>query len=137
MAREIITFQCTECKDRNYTNMKNKKTTTERIELKKFCPKCRKHQPHREIGGEREHRHDDYGCGGADLLPGRPRDAAHLLLQSLEIIFRLSRPLTCAFHPAIRFHCFPAVLSYLAGAEGLEPPNAVLETAVLPLKLRP
>jgi hypothetical protein len=25
----------------------------------------------------------------------------------------------------------------LAGAEGLEPPNAVLETAVLPLKLRP
>ena len=27
MAREIITFQCTECKDRNYTNMKNKKTT--------------------------------------------------------------------------------------------------------------
>ena len=38
MAREIITFQCQECKDRNYTNMKNKKTTTERIELKKFCP---------------------------------------------------------------------------------------------------
>ena len=49
MAREIITFQCTECKDRNYTNMKNKKTTTERLELKTFCPKCRKHQSHREI----------------------------------------------------------------------------------------
>ncbi len=49
MSREIITFQCTECKDRNYTNTKNKKTTTERLELKKFCPKCRKHQPHREI----------------------------------------------------------------------------------------
>jgi large subunit ribosomal protein L33 len=49
MAREIITFQSQECKDRNYTNMKNKKTTTERIEMKKFCPKCRKHQPHREI----------------------------------------------------------------------------------------
>ncbi len=49
MAREIITFQCTECKDRNYSSMKNKKTTTERLELSKFCPKCRKHQPHREI----------------------------------------------------------------------------------------
>ena len=26
MARENITFQCTECKRKNYTNMKNKKT---------------------------------------------------------------------------------------------------------------
>ena len=49
MAREIITFQCTECKDRNYTNTKNKKTTTERLEMKKFCPKCRVHRPPREI----------------------------------------------------------------------------------------
>ena len=38
MPREIITFQCTECKNRNYSNTKNKKTTTERLELKKFCP---------------------------------------------------------------------------------------------------
>ena len=38
MAREIITFQCTECKRKNYTNTKNKKTTTERLELNKFCP---------------------------------------------------------------------------------------------------
>ena len=37
MAREIITLQCTECKRRNYTSTKNKKTTTERLELKKFC----------------------------------------------------------------------------------------------------
>ena len=49
MAREIITFQCTECKDRNYTNTKNKKTTTGRLEMKKFCPKCRQQRPHREI----------------------------------------------------------------------------------------
>ena len=49
MAREIITFQCTECKNRNYSSTKNKKTTTERLELKKFCPHCRKHQPHKEI----------------------------------------------------------------------------------------
>jgi large subunit ribosomal protein L33 len=49
MAREQITLQCTECKRKNYTSMKNKKTTTERIELKKFCPFCRHHHPHKEI----------------------------------------------------------------------------------------
>jgi len=49
MPREIITLQCGECKNRNYTTTKNKKTTTERLELSKFCLHCRKHQPHKEI----------------------------------------------------------------------------------------
>jgi len=49
MPREQITLQCTECKRKNYTSMKNKKTTTERIELSKFCRHCRKHQAHKEI----------------------------------------------------------------------------------------
>jgi large subunit ribosomal protein L33 len=49
MPREIITFQCSECKNRNYSSTKNKKTKTERLELKKFCRHCHKHQPHREI----------------------------------------------------------------------------------------
>jgi len=48
MAREIITFQCSECKRKNYNKTKNKKTTTERLEMKKFCQHCRKHRPHRE-----------------------------------------------------------------------------------------
>jgi len=48
MPREIITFQCTECKNRNYSSTKNKKTTTGRLEMKKFCPYCRKHHMHRE-----------------------------------------------------------------------------------------
>ncbi len=48
MPREIIQFQCSECKNRNYSKTKNKRTTTERIELKKFCPFCRKHHPHKE-----------------------------------------------------------------------------------------
>ena len=48
MSREIITFQCQECKNRNYTNTKNKKTTTGRLEFKKVCPFCRSHKPHRE-----------------------------------------------------------------------------------------
>ncbi len=46
--RDIITFECTKCKNRNYTSTKNKKTTTERLELKKFCRTCRSHTPHKE-----------------------------------------------------------------------------------------
>ena len=49
MPREIITFQCTECKRKNYSKTKNKKTKTERLEFSKFCPSCRKHVPHKEI----------------------------------------------------------------------------------------
>jgi large subunit ribosomal protein L33 len=49
MAREIITMQCTDCKNRNYTTTKNKKKTSERLELKKFCRHCRKHTAHREV----------------------------------------------------------------------------------------
>ncbi len=37
--REIVTLQCTECKERNYSTTKNKKTTTGRLEFKKFCPR--------------------------------------------------------------------------------------------------
>ena len=47
--REIITLQCPDCKNRNYSTTKNRKTTTERLELKKFCPKCRKHTAHKEV----------------------------------------------------------------------------------------
>ncbi len=49
MPREIITIQCQECKRRNYSTTKNKKTMTERLQLKKFCPFCRKHIGHREV----------------------------------------------------------------------------------------
>jgi large subunit ribosomal protein L33 len=49
MPREIITFQCGDCKNRNYTSTKNKKTKTERLEMKKFCRSCRKHTMHKEI----------------------------------------------------------------------------------------
>jgi len=49
MAREIITLQCSECKSRNYTTTKNRKKHSERLETKKFCPRCRKHSPHREV----------------------------------------------------------------------------------------
>jgi len=46
--RDIIQLACGECKRRNYSTTKNKKKTTERIELSKYCPFCRKHTPHKE-----------------------------------------------------------------------------------------
>ena len=46
--REIVTLQCTECKERNYSTTKNKKTTTGRLEFSKFCNTCRKHTDHKE-----------------------------------------------------------------------------------------
>ncbi len=47
-ARERITLQCTECKEENYRTEKNKRNTTDRLELKKFCPKCKKQTTHKE-----------------------------------------------------------------------------------------
>jgi large subunit ribosomal protein L33 len=46
--RDIIALACTECRRRNYSSTKNKKKTTERLEMSKFCPFCRKHTAHRE-----------------------------------------------------------------------------------------
>ncbi|MBI5886487.1 MAG: 50S ribosomal protein L33 [Deltaproteobacteria bacterium] len=46
--RDIITLACTDCKRRNYSTTKNKKTIPDRLELKKFCKFCRKHTPHKE-----------------------------------------------------------------------------------------
>ncbi|MGA8015744.1 MAG: 50S ribosomal protein L33 [Candidatus Dormiibacterota bacterium] len=44
----IITLQCPDCKERNYTTVKNKRNDPDRIELRKFCPRCRVHTRHRE-----------------------------------------------------------------------------------------
>ncbi len=45
---DIITMACTDCKRRNYTTTKNKKTIPDRLELKKYCKFCRKHTNHKE-----------------------------------------------------------------------------------------
>ncbi len=44
----IITLQCSECKERNYTTVKNKRNDPDRLELRKFCRRCRVHRQHRE-----------------------------------------------------------------------------------------
>jgi large subunit ribosomal protein L33 len=46
--RVLISLGCNECKERNYHTEKNKRNDPDRIELKKFCPRCRRHTAHRE-----------------------------------------------------------------------------------------
>ncbi len=46
--RDIIILACSECKRRNYTTTKNKKTMTTKLELKKYCKFDRKHTLHKE-----------------------------------------------------------------------------------------
>ena len=46
--RPKITLACVECKNRNYITRKNRRNDPDRIELKKFCPTCKKHTEHKE-----------------------------------------------------------------------------------------
>lgn len=46
--RETIILECTECKNRNYNTSKNKANDPDRLELRKYCPKCRKETAHKE-----------------------------------------------------------------------------------------
>jgi len=49
MPRELVTLACTGCKRRNYITTRNKKLSTDKLEIKKFCPFERKHTIHKEI----------------------------------------------------------------------------------------
>ena len=46
--RIVITMECTVCKERNYTTQKNRRNDPQRLELRKYCPRCRTHTLHRE-----------------------------------------------------------------------------------------
>jgi large subunit ribosomal protein L33 len=46
--RPKITLACTECKERNYITKKNRRNDPDRLDLAKFCPRCKKHTTHRE-----------------------------------------------------------------------------------------
>ena len=47
MRTEFI-LRCSECNSENYNDSKNKKDHPERIEVRKYCPKCNKHTIHKE-----------------------------------------------------------------------------------------
>ena len=46
--RVVINLACTECKERNYTTEKNLRNDQARMEIKKYCPRCRTLTAHRE-----------------------------------------------------------------------------------------
>ncbi|MCA9993311.1 MAG: 50S ribosomal protein L33 [Anaerolineae bacterium] len=46
--RTHFTLSCTECKERNYITEKNRRNDPGRMELQKYCPRCRQHRLHRE-----------------------------------------------------------------------------------------
>ncbi len=46
--REKIILICEECLSRNYTTTKNKISSSTRLEIKKYCPKCNKYTIHKE-----------------------------------------------------------------------------------------
>ncbi len=46
--RVVIYLACTECKERNYTSEKSRRNDPNRLEVQKFCNRCRKHTLHRE-----------------------------------------------------------------------------------------
>lgn len=50
MARDnIVKMKCEVCKNINYFTARNKKKIKEKLEMKKHCPKCKKHTVHKEM----------------------------------------------------------------------------------------
>lgn len=56
--RIIITLECTECRTNDikrtsgvsrYTTKKNRKNTTDRLVIKKYCRYCNSHTDHKEL----------------------------------------------------------------------------------------
>ena len=52
---ELVALECVPCSDgpggvhvRNYTTSKNRRTMQGKLELKKYCPRCRTHTDPRE-----------------------------------------------------------------------------------------
>jgi large subunit ribosomal protein L33 len=46
--KQLTKLRCEECSSLNYRTRKNSKSVDRKIELKKFCKKCRKHTLHKE-----------------------------------------------------------------------------------------
>ena len=46
--RPKVTLACTQCKERNYITKKNRRNTPDRLEPKKYCPRCKAVTVHKE-----------------------------------------------------------------------------------------
>jgi large subunit ribosomal protein L33 len=47
--REIVTLESTESKERTYTTTRNKKKSPNKLQLKKYDPKLRRHVMYKEV----------------------------------------------------------------------------------------
>lgn len=47
--RNIFSFQCSVCKNRNYIASKNTVKIKDKLTLNKFCKHCRKNTAHEEV----------------------------------------------------------------------------------------
>jgi len=52
MARVDIWLVCGECSARNYRGTRKSGPSMKKLQLRKFCPKCRKHTTHKERKGK-------------------------------------------------------------------------------------
>ena len=46
--RVNLTLKCTVCGEENYISKKNKRNNPERLEMNKYCPRCKIATAHRE-----------------------------------------------------------------------------------------
>ena len=47
-AREYVSMECTVCGSRNYRTQERAKGQTYKVDVRKYCPRCRKHELHKE-----------------------------------------------------------------------------------------
>jgi len=47
--RQLAGLKCSECKNFNYISERNRTNSPDKLELKKYCPRCRKHTLHKEV----------------------------------------------------------------------------------------
>ncbi len=47
-ARDAVILKCVICSEENYRTEKNKRNTPDKLEIKKYCPKCQKTVLHKE-----------------------------------------------------------------------------------------
>lgn len=49
ISEQFVKLSCSVCKNINYRVKKNKKQHKDKLALKKYCPKCKKHTAHNEV----------------------------------------------------------------------------------------
>src|SRR5262245_28734175 len=113
---------CTVCKERNYITKKNRRNDPDRMELKKYCPRCKKHTPHRETRGPRGRMPLAPDLAGREFPPTPPYDVSRSQIAAFADAIGADDPLhrdpeaaKAAGHPdVIAPPTFPIVVAFQA-----------------------